>query len=158
MKRFLAAVAVLGIVFVNPAFAQTSGAGESAVAMDAANSELVQEIRALEKKRIAAMVSKDLEVLDALLGDDLSYIHSGGSTDTKASHLALIRDRGRYAGVDFLESTEFIPLSNDTVVVRGVAQIRLEGRDGYPVLFLDVWARRDGSWKMVAWQATRARE
>ncbi len=158
MARLLAAVAIFGIVLVNHAFAQTSSVGESAVAMNAVNSDLEQEILALEKKRIAAMVSKDIETLDALLWDDLSYIHSGGSTDTKATHLALIRDRGRYLGVDFSDTTQVIPLGSNAAVVRGVAQIRLEGRAGYPVLFLDVWAVRDGSWKMVAWQATRVRE
>jgi len=41
------------------------------------------------------------------------------------------------------------------VMVRGRAEIRLEGIPSYPVLFLNVWAQRDGSWQMVAWQATR---
>jgi hypothetical protein len=36
-----------------------------------------------------------LKTLDALLADDLSYTHSGGTTDTKSSFLALIRERGR---------------------------------------------------------------
>jgi hypothetical protein len=41
------------------------------------------------------------------------------------------------------------------VVVRGIAQIRLENTPAYSVLFMDVWALRDGGWKIVAWQATR---
>ena len=43
-----------------------------------------------------------------------------------------------------------------------VAQIRLIREGGekvsYPVLFLDVYAQRDGRWQMVAWQATRIPE
>jgi Domain of unknown function (DUF4440) len=126
--------------------------------MDAGEANLASTILDLEAKRIAAMVSKDLTTLSALLADDLSYTHSSGTTDTKASFLALIREREErhnYLGVDY-SNTEVIPIpGGNTVVVRGRAQIRLEGIASYPVLFLDVWVLRDGAWKMVAWQATR---
>src|SRR5439155_12170562 len=108
----------------------------------------------LERQRIAAMVKKDIARLDALLADDLSYTHSGGTTDTKASFLTLIKERGRYLGVDY-SNTQVIPWAGNTVVVRGRAEIRLENTPSYGVLFMDVWALRNGSWKMVAWQATR---
>jgi Domain of unknown function (DUF4440) len=126
--------------------------------MDAGETNLSNTILDLEARRIAAMVSKDLTTLGALLADDLSYTHSSGTTDTKARFLALIgerEERHNYLGVDF-SNTEVIPMpGGNTVVVRGRAQIRLEGIASYPVLFLDVWALRDGAWKMVAWQATR---
>jgi len=126
--------------------------------MDSGDTNLANTILDLEAKRIAAMVSKDLTTLSALLADDLSYTHSSGTTDTKASFLALIREREErhdYLGVDY-SNTEVIPIpGGNTAVVRGRAQIRLKGIAAYPVLFLDVWALRDGVWKMVAWQATR---
>jgi len=124
------------------------------VAHDAVDSDFEKKILALETRRIGAMVRKEIETLDALLGDDLSYTHSDGTTDTKASFLARIKNRGDYLGVDYLD-TQVIPLTGTTAIVRGRAQIRLEGTPGYPVLFLDVWTLRDGAWKMVAWQATR---
>jgi len=69
----------------------------------------------------------------------------------------LIKERGRYLGVDY-SGTQVVPLNGNTVVVRGRALIRLEETPSYTVLFLDVWALRDGAWKMVAWQATRIAE
>ena len=121
----------------------------------AGNASLEKKILDLEKQRIAEMVKKDIVTLDALLADDMSYTHSGGTTDTKASFIKLIKERGRYLGVDY-SNTQVIPFpGGTTVAVRGRAQIRLEGVAPYPVLFLDVWALRDGVWKMVAWQATR---
>jgi len=105
------------------------------------------------------MVNKDMATLDSILAEDLTYTHSGGRTDTKAAFMALIGGPdNRYLGVDYT-STEVIPTGN-AVIVRGVAQIRLgEGPRGpatsYPVLFLDVYALRNGVWQMVAWQATR---
>ena len=121
------------------------------------NSDLEQKILALETLRTGAMVRKDIETLDTLLADDLSYTHSGGHTDTKAGFLASVkesRERYRYLGIDFSDA-QVIPLTDRAVLVRGRAQIRLEDIPGFHVLFLDVWAFRDGAWKMVAWQATR---
>ena len=143
MKRLLIAVVALGVV---------SGVRPLA---ESGDKSLESKILSLEAKRIDAMVKKDIAALDALLADDLTYTHSGGTTDTKASFITLIRERGRYQGVDY-SNTQVIPFNGGTAVaVRGRAQIRLEGVAGYPVLFLDVWALRDGAWKMVAWQATR---
>ena len=121
-------------------------------------SELINRIRGLEAKRIEAMVNKDLATLGDLLADDLSYTHSGGVTETKAQFVALVRDREpkhNYLGVDFA-SAEVLPMpGGTTAMVRGRATIRLENISPYSVLFLDVWALRDGRWEMVAWQATR---
>jgi len=121
------------------------------------NSVLEKTILALEAQRVDAMVRRDIEALDALLADDLSYTHSGGHTDTKALFLSSIKDRKeryRYLGVDFSDA-KVVLLSANTVVVRGRAQMRLEDIPGFHILFLDVWALRDDAWRMVAWQATR---
>lgn len=125
---------------------------------------LEQEILALERVRIGAMTRQDMVTLGSLLADDLTYSHSRGTTDTKASFMELVRnpgDHGRYLGVDFAHA-QAVALG-DAVLVRGEAQITLEGTGGrpdrsYPVLFLDVWERRQGSWRLVAWQATRKHE
>jgi ketosteroid isomerase-like protein len=109
----------------------------------------------LEAKRIAAMVSRDLTTLASMLADDLSYSHSSGRTDNKASFLELVRS-GHYLAVDFPER-EVVPCG-DAVVVRGRAQMQVHqgGADlSYPIRFLDVWARRGSDWQLLAWQATR---
>jgi ketosteroid isomerase-like protein len=157
MRSHVAAVVVLSVVAVAPSFAQSSRSGKADSAVSSpADSALKKTILDLEAKRIGAMVRKDLATLDALLADDLTYTHSGGTTDTKASFIALIKERGRYLGVDY-SKTEVIPWGGNTVLVRGLAKIRLEETAPYTVIFVDVWALRDGKWKMVAWQATRER-
>ena len=118
-----------------------------------------EEILALERQRAEAMVREDVGTLGRLLADDLSYIHSDGRTDTKESFLGLIAGPAiRYVAVDF--SNQEVIGCGDAAVVRGIARMRLvrdpEGQQDYRVLFLDVWARRDGRWQMVGWQATRA--
>jgi Domain of unknown function (DUF4440) len=141
MRTLLVAAVVVSAAGAAHAFAQAGGG-------------LEKKILDLERQRVAAMVKKDVAALGALLADDLSYTHSGGAIDTKASFLKLIKERGRYLGVDY-SNIQVIPSGANTVVVRGRAEIRLEGVASYPVLFLDVWMLRDGAWKMVAWQATR---
>ena len=124
--------------------------------MSAENIE--QAILSLEAKRIAAMVRRDITTLAPLLADDLSYSHSSGRTDTKASFLELVRS-GHYLDVDFPERE--VVSSGDAAIVRGRAQMRVshDGADlSYPILFLDVYARRNGAWQLVAWQATRLKE
>ena len=145
MKRILLAALVLILTLNGQLVAQAGGAG------------LEKKILELEKQRIAAMVKKDVTKLDALLADDMSYTHSGGTTDTKASFIKLIKERGRYLGVDY-SNTQVITSGANAVIVRGIAQIRLENTPAYPVIFVDVWVLRDGAWKMVAWQATRAQD
>jgi ketosteroid isomerase-like protein len=142
MKSVLAAVLALSVVSSGRVVAQAGTAG------------LDKKILDLEKQRIAAMIKKDIVTLDALLADDMSYTHSGGTTDTKASFIKLIKERGRYLGVDY-SNTQVITSGASAVIVRGIAQIRLENTPAYPVIFVDVWVLRDGAWKMVAWQATR---
>ena len=119
---------------------------------------LREEMLLLERKRADAMVRQDLGTLANLLADDLSYTHSDGRTDTKESLLSLIAGRQvRYVGVDF--TNEEVVDCGTAIIVRGKARMRLlresVGSQDYVVLFLDVWARRDGGWQMVGWHATR---
>jgi hypothetical protein len=122
---------------------------------------LREEVLALERKRADAMVREDIGALASLLADDLSYTHSDGRTDTKESLLSLIAGTTlRYLGVDY--SNQEVIDCGDAVIVRGTARIRLLRESGerpdYLVLFLDVWARREGRWQTVGWEATRAPE
>ena len=119
--------------------------------------DVEQQIIRLEMARIAAMVARDLQALLPILADDLSYSHSSGRTDTKASFLELVRS-GHYLGVDFLER-EVVPCGQ-AAIVRGRAQMRVNHDSenlSYVILFLEVYALRKGAWQLVAWQATRAK-
>ena len=123
-----------------------------------AGNALREEVLMLERRRADAMVREDIGALASLLADDLSYTHSDGRTDTKETLLGLIAAPGmRYLGVDY--SNEQVIDCGNAVVVRGTARIRLVREPGEPldylVLFLDIWARRDGRWQTVGWQATR---
>jgi ketosteroid isomerase-like protein len=119
---------------------------------------LREEILTLEAKRTDAMIRQDVATLASLLAGDLSYTHSDGRTDTKESFLNLIAAPAlRYLGVDY--ANREVLDCGDAAIVRGTARMKLlrepGGRENYVVLFLNVWARRDGRWQMVSWHATR---
>ena len=65
----------------------------------------------LEEQRYQAMLGADLATLDRLLDDQLTYTHSSGVVDTKASYMAGVRDK-------VWEYTA-ISRENEKVIVRG---------------------------------------
>ncbi len=68
-------------------------------------------VRDLEEQRYRAMLGADLATLDRLLDDALTYTHSSGVIDTKASYMAGVRDK--------VWEYKNISRENERVVVRG---------------------------------------
>ena len=54
-------------------------------------SQAIEEIKQLEDARYAAMLGKDIPVLERLLDDKLIYMHSTGVADTKSSYIEGLR-------------------------------------------------------------------
>jgi hypothetical protein len=52
-----------------------------------------QTVLALEEQRYAAMLAGDVVTLERLLDDKLTYTHSSGVVDTKATYIAGVRDK-----------------------------------------------------------------
>ena len=70
-----------------------------------------EQVHELEEQRYRAMLSADLATLDRLLDDGLTYTHSSGVVDTKASYLAGVRDK--------VWEYKNISRENERVVARG---------------------------------------
>jgi ketosteroid isomerase-like protein len=52
-----------------------------------------------------------------------------------------------------------VRVHGDTAVITGRAtvEVRMAGRAAtVPLRFLDVWVKREGRWRLLAWQSTRA--
>lgn len=116
---------------------------------------LADEVRALERARLEAMVSADVATLDRILADDLRYGHSTGSVQPKAALLATLRD----GSLDYVALTPHaidvrteagVALASGTADVEATAgPRRLKGA----LRWLAVYARRDGRWQLVAYQS-----
>jgi hypothetical protein len=114
-------------------------------------------IRALELKRTTAMTQADVATLQTLLGDDLTYAHSSGVTDTKASMLAILKSGDlKYR---FIEERDVrVRLYGDVAVLTGEATMiakRVNAAETtHHLYFTGVWARTAGAWHFVAWHST----
>ncbi len=113
----------------------------------------MDEIIALENRRVEAMTKGDANALDEILADDLIYTHSTARIDTKASFIeAITSGRSNYRSVE--RKDVHVRQFGDSAVVTGHAKFHV-GDNKFEARFIDVYAKRNGSWQMVAWQSTK---
>ena len=121
-------------------------------------SELEQEVLAADAARVKALLEQDYDAVDKLFAEELTYCHSNGSQDTKASYMEGLRSgRSRYAEMDMFDLTARI--YGETAVLSGkfTAKVIIGGGEREANLLsrvLMVWVKRDGRWQMVAWEST----
>ena len=124
------------------------------------NLELEMQILKLERERLTAMIDADSEALDAILSDELTYVHTTTREDSKKSLIqSLVRGTLSYESMDTNDVK--VRIYGDAAVVTGSAEIKVStgGRLlEFSILFTDVYAKREGRWQMVAWQSTRKPE
>jgi ketosteroid isomerase-like protein len=115
------------------------------------------DIESVERARFAAMTRQDVNALEPMLADDLIYCHSNGRCENKSQLLESIRTGSiRYRAVDILSLT---PRSAAGAVILN-GSIAVDGTmDGLPIkmqmVYMAVYVRRDGRWRLAAWQAAR---
>ncbi len=113
----------------------------------------MDEIIALENRRIEAMINADVQVLEEILADDLIYTHTTARLDTKTSFIeAISSGRSNYRSVERKDVK--VRQFGDTAVVTGQAKFHV-GDNEFEARFIDVYAKRNDAWQMVAWQSTR---
>lgn len=109
--------------------------------------------RALERRRAAALVDRDMPTVEALHASDYTIITAGGRRFTRERYLATISKDVFYTRWD----------AGDIDVQRignGGVMLRYRGLLGFPsgrtrdVWHTDIYERRDGRWQAVASHAT----
>ena len=113
----------------------------------------MDEITELEDRRIEAMTKGDVQTLGEILADDLIYTHSTARIDTKSSFIeAISSGRSNYRSVE-REDVKVCQFG-DSAAVTGHAKFHV-GDNRFETRFIDVYAKRNGAWQMVAWQSTK---
>lgn len=116
-----------------------------------------KEVAQLEDQRIDATIRGDVTALERLFADDLTYIHSSGRPDTKASFIDDVRSgRLRYLGITVEERS--VRVGADAAIVTGISAMHVAARGQemrFRIRFTLVWMRRPAGWQFVAWQSTR---
>jgi ketosteroid isomerase-like protein len=116
------------------------------------------EIAALEDRLRMAMLRSDLEVLDALISDELLFVAPDGSVLGKAGDLELHR-----SGVQRISQLDFgellVRMHGDTAVTSVAARVSgtFGGQDfSGRFQYLRTWARTRAGWQVVAGSASPA--
>jgi ketosteroid isomerase-like protein len=119
---------------------------------------VLEDVRALERARISAMLKGDHQAIAQYLDQDLIYVHSTGLVDGRENYLASLRD-GKYVyeRIEVIEErhaegADFVVLLQILSVV-----IRVAGADTTvprQVAASSLWRRLHGEWKLVTMQAT----
>jgi hypothetical protein len=111
----------------------------------------------LEDRRYQAMIDADLDTMDRLCAEELSYAHSSGVRDTKSEYLGKVRS-GYYRYLTVEHPVERIEVLGDTAIVVGRMTSDLLV-DGVPKtidnLALAVWVRTAAGWRLLAYAPTR---
>ena len=113
-------------------------------------------VLAAEDRRYQAMLDGDLESLDALCADELSYTHSNGVRDTKAEYFGKLRE-GYYVYHRIDHPVERLEIAGDAAVVVGrmTADLRSGGAEKtIDCLAIAVWTRSAGTWRLLAYAPT----
>jgi ketosteroid isomerase-like protein len=117
---------------------------------------VIQEIRALEAARYAAMIAADVDVLNALLAEEVRYTHSNAQTDDKLQYLQKIRT-GVFRYFEAQSAEEHIQVFGDMAVVTGRMVSRVEVNGAMRHLnsrFAVMWLKRSGVWQLLVFQPT----
>jgi ketosteroid isomerase-like protein len=126
------------------------------VAMETESGDL-ENVRSLERQRIAATRQNDVDALAPILDDDLIYINSAGQIYDKRQYLAAIKSHGLTYGLDFDVRETDCRVSADLVILAGImlGHARLDGEQQvFHFRCISVWRRHQGQWRLIAWQSS----
>jgi ketosteroid isomerase-like protein len=142
-RRLVLAVLVL-LIAGSASYAQQTAAAEA-------------EVRKAESDRFNAFLKSDAAALDKLLSPDLIYTHGDGRVVDKATFIAELKT-GDFKYVSIEADDPRIRIFGDTAIVTSRAGMQVINK-GAPakirIVYTNVHLRRNGSWQMVAWHATR---
>jgi hypothetical protein len=114
--------------------------------------------RAADDARVAAMTSANPAKLAATISDDLLYVHSSGSSDTKASlTAALTSGKSKYNSITY-EQREFREVVPGLVLMSGRGRFVLGKSAPFNELhlsFLAAYRLENGVWRFLAWQSCK---
>jgi len=115
------------------------------------------EVLSADDRRFEAMRKEDWPALEAVLADDLTYVHSTARLETKAEHVGNLKaGKPHYRGIAPRERK--VRVHGGVGVVNGVSEMHVENagkEQRFTVRYLAVYAKAGAAWRMIAWQSTR---
>ena len=119
-----------------------------------------RQVLEVQADRFQAMIDVDIEELDVVLSDDLTYTHTSGQIETKGEFLTALRSQEiTYESIKPQEIK--IRIYDNIAVVTGISAMRIsvgEQQLSFSIRFIEVYQKGDANWQLVAWQSTRLPE
>lgn len=116
-----------------------------------------KEVTARVESLRLAMISADKASLEDLTSDDLSYGHSSGKIEGKASFVeSIVAGTSRFMTISLTEQT--VKIVDNTALVRHklIAETGTKEKPGTANLsVLLIWQKQKGQWKLLARHATK---
>lgn len=118
-----------------------------------------QEVLAAEQARRDALVADDMTAFAAIIADDVTHVHTTGIVQGKAELLGHAGGFLRFINIE-RRDLKVRTIDADYAVMTG-AMTNIVARRGHDervevhAFVTQVWARRDGRWQVVNFQATR---
>ncbi|MCP3731364.1 nuclear transport factor 2 family protein [Sphingomonas sp. MG17] len=122
-----------------------------------APSELEKELLDLERRRCDAICANDLETIDAMMSDTLTYVHKSGSVENKVTYRQGLTDLREFKSVEREELA--IRVFGDVAIMTGIQRVlvRTRGQEAFreiTVFATQVWAKSGGTWQMDVYHST----
>lgn len=105
----------------------------------------------------AALIKQDKAGLDRYLADELTYIHAGGKTQSKAEYIEAVTT-GPSHYESFNKTDVKIRVYGKIAVLSGYVDVKTVGRDSYRVRTLEIYKENNGQWQLADKESVRARE
>jgi len=152
-RQFVLAIALAGCL-VAPSLVAADKKVDRKAAKEA------EAVLAAEKGWSTGVAKNDFALLDKVLADDLTYTHSTGGFDTKASYIEKLKTgKARYFQADYDKEPRVQILSKDTALTFGRVKVATLGPNNSQVpatlAFLHAFVKRNGQWQLVAHQSAK---
>jgi len=121
-----------------------------------ATADTADDIERMEQQRGQAILNADMPTLYAIYADEFFYNMARGVSLTRSEYLPMYASGELKVNKAVGEGRD-IRVYGDTAVVTGIVHVNatIKGEDRILHLrYLNVWVKRDGSWQLVARQAT----
>ena len=113
-------------------------------------------VEAAERAWAEAVVKADPAAMDKVLAAELSYVHSDGRPDTKASYIDSIKaGKQKYEKVQHQKMTVHVYGNTAWVAVRAEVRAGTTQVNDVVLSLLHFWVFRDGRWQLAAHQSAR---
>ncbi len=143
MTTFLSGVAIAVL---------SASAVEAAPLPAGQNPAEVASLQAAEDRLFQAELQQNVSAIDAALADDLVFVHATGQSQTKDQFLQSFQS-GKLKFTSVSATNRVIEVWGDIGVVRGESD-KVLGPMTLSDLYLAVYVRQDGQWKLKDWQTT----